>query len=198
MKGLSITGYGGIELLELACIIRAGRLSKDIDLERQNIRNRYQSGRDIFATTRFCKHCLNECMENFEGNIVIVGGLNNILHADKEPFKNWKGYNQQRSDQLLNRIDEAVSFLAPKATLIYALPLVVPSFKWAASPLQKSIFSAIMREMQKRRTLQMDNDEPRRLRQYDRYGVHMYDYDSINYWTSIFDKLDEENAEQAA
>ena len=190
LKDVSITGYGGLDIMEMVCIIRAGKLSNDIDLGKMKVRSRYQAGRDLFALTRFCTHCFGECMENFRGNLVLVVGLNNVLHAEREPFANNRGQNQQRADQMFKRLDETVAIMVPNAIVHFALPLIVPQYSWSGSGVQRAVFASIVNEVKKRKMLTMDNDEPRRLGQFDRNGVHMWDDDSIEYWTKIIRQME--------
>ena len=194
LEGTSITGFGGLDILELICMIRAGKLSSDVDFENMQMRNRLQMGGDTFANVRFCTHCYTECMEHFNGTIVIAIGLNNVLNADFEPNINSRGQNQQNFAQLFLRLDEAIKEMIPKAKAIFATPLVVPKFIWSGSGRQQAAFVSVVREVESRPHLQMDNGEPKRLKQFDRMGVHMWDIESVDFWMNIFRQLDAEDS----
>ena len=184
IEGVSITGFGGLDILELICMLRAGRLSSDVDFDKVQMRNRHQAGRDVFATVRFCTHCFTECMESFEGDLILVIGLNNVLNADGEQNVK-RGQNQQNFPQLFARLEETIQLMIPNAKTTFATPLVVPKYIWAGSGRQQAAYASIVREIEKRNHLQMDTEEPRKLKQYDQMGVHMWDIESVEYWMNV-------------
>ena len=196
IEGMSITGFGGMDIMELICMMRSGKLSWEVDFDNMQMRNRLQMGRDEFALVRFCKHCKSECMEEFSGVLVIVIGLNNVLNADFEPNINRRGQNQQNFAQLFLRLEETLQMMVPNAKVIFAKPLVVPKYIWTGSGRQQAAFASIMREITRRNHLQMDHEKPNRTgNQFDRMGVHMWDIESVDYWMDIFKQLDTDRNE---
>ena len=185
LRGMSITGFGGLDILEAICLLQAGKMSKDCDIGRCKIRNRFQVGKDEFPTIRFCKHCYGECMSNFEGRFVLVVGLNNTLKADREPFANEYGRSLQDIEGMFALLDTVLGKMLPKAQIKLAPVLNVESEAWRRSSLKQEIFNRINNCILEREHLQMDPNEPFRRNLYDPDGVHMHDYQSIEFWTKI-------------
>ena len=76
----------GIITLELADIIRSGGLSRGRDLRNRVTRERVIAGRDVIPTIRWCTNCNSECLQDYEGRVILAIGLNNALHGGEEPF----------------------------------------------------------------------------------------------------------------
>ena len=74
----------------MADILRSGALDRRRNLRygraARNVRERILSGRDTIPVTHWCSNCKSECLQNFEGRVVFVVGLNNAMHAAEEPF----------------------------------------------------------------------------------------------------------------
>ena len=191
LNGVSITGFGGMDILEAICLLQAGKISKDCDINRYRIRNRFQSGKDEFPTIRFCKHCYDECMSSFEGQFILVIGLNNTLKADKEPFTNEFGRNLQDIDGMFKLLDGVLQKMLPKAQIKLAPVLNISNENWRQSPAKQKIFHEINENIARRNHLQMDPDEPDRRNLFDQDGTHMNDYQSIEFWTKTFQQEDE-------
>ena len=186
MDGVSITAYGGIDILELVCIMSWGKLSKELDLDKMPIRIRHQNGRDQFAKIRFCVHCRDECMETFNGKLLIVAGLNNVLKADRSPFMDNKRESMQNIQKLFALMDDTLKDMLPNAEISFASPLDV---NFGLSPAAKDIYAKTIAEVAKRRHVDFDPTEPKRLRQFDFGGVHMLDKLSVEFWTKIINSL---------
>ena len=186
MNGVSITAYGGIDILELICIMSWGKLSRELDLDRVPIRIRHQNGRDQFAKIRFCVHCKDECMENFNGKLLIVAGLNNVLKADRPPFIDQRRESIQNVQKLFELLENTLNDLLPNAEISYAKPLDV---NYGLSPIAKEIYAKILTEVTRRQHADFDQNEPKRLNQFDFGGVHMIDKLSVDFWTPIINEL---------
>ena len=191
LRGMSITGFGGMDLLEAICILQAGKISLDCDIGRCKIRNRFQNGKDEFPTIRFCKHCYGECMSTFEGQFILVVGLNNSLKADIEPFVNEYGRSLQDVDGMFALLDNVLQKMLPKAEIKLAPVLYVGNEAWRASQLKQNIYKNFNECITARNHLQMDPNEPYRRNLYDFDGVHMNDYQSIEFWTKTFMQEDD-------
>ena len=185
LRGMSITGFGGLDILEAICILQAGKISLDCDIGKRKIRSRFQCGKDEFPTIRFCKHCYGECMNNFEGQFVLVVGLNNTLKADIEPFANEYGRGMQDINGMFALLDSVLQKMLPKAQIKLAPVLNIANDAWRGSQFKQSIYRNINDCIAVRNHLQMDPNEPFRRNLYDADGVHMNDYQSIEFWTKI-------------
>ena len=182
MEGVSITAYGGMDLLEMVCIMSWGRLAKEVDLDRMPIRIRYQNGRDQFAKVRFCLHCRGECMENFNGKLVVVAGLNNVLKADRLPFLDQRRESTQNIAKLYELLEKTLVDMVPNAEIIFAPPLDVVQ---ALPPIGKEIYEQTLIEVRKRNHLKFNPSEPKEKNQFDRYQVHMIDHMTVEFWSKI-------------
>ena len=154
LQGVSISAFGGMDLLEGICMLKAGKLSKDCDLTKYRIRNRFQNGRDEFPIIRFCKHCYTECMNEFNGECYIILGLNNSLKAEMEPFANEYGRNLQDVDGMFELLDDTLKKVLPKATIKLAPVLDVENDAWNRSELKQKIFKEFNANIMKRNHLQ--------------------------------------------
>ena len=186
INGVSITAYGGIDILELVCIMSWGKLSRELDLDKIPIRTRHQNGRDQFAKIRFCIHCKSECMEDFSGKLLVVAGLNNVLKADRPPFMDQKRESVQNVQKLFLLMENTLKDLLPNAQIDYAVPLDV---NFGLSPIAKEVYAKIKAEVEKRKHVEFDPSEPKRLKQFDFGGVHMIDRMSVEFWKKIINKL---------
>ena len=186
LEGTSITAYGGMDLLELVCIMSWGRLAKEADLDRMPIRIRYQNGRDQFAKVRFCLHCRNECMETFNGKLIIVAGLNNVLKADRLPFLDYRRESTQNIAKLYELLENTLVDMVPNAEVIFAPPLDVVQ---ALPPIGKEIYEQTLTEVRKRNHLNFNPSEPKEKDQFDRYQVHMIDHMTVDFWSKIMAEI---------
>ena len=73
-------------LMEMADVLRSGRLERNRNLRNRFTRERILSGRDTIPIVHWCTNCKSECLQNFEGRILFVLGLNNALHGGEDPF----------------------------------------------------------------------------------------------------------------
>ena len=178
----AINSYGGMDILEFICLLRANRLTKDVDLDKFGVRERYQIGRDEFARTRFCRHCKQECMENFTGEIVLVVGLNNALKATRQPFVNYQRKRVQNVPAMFKLLDEVLAEMLPKATVTFIQPLKVPYLRFKD---QLEVYAEIEIEINKRNHIEFDPERPTKENMIDYEGVHLYDQQSINFWKQI-------------
>ena len=64
--------------------------------------------RSNFALESCCEYCGENCLLNFEGNLVLAFGLNNSLKAEN------KSFDGQDIPLLFNMIDETISLMLPK------------------------------------------------------------------------------------
>ena len=171
-----------MDLLELVCIMSWGRLAKEVDLDRMPIRIRYQNERDQFAKVRFCLHCRDECMESFNGKLIVVAGLNNVLKADRLPFMDHRRESTQNIAKLYELLDKTLEDMLPNAEIIYAPPLDVVQ---ALPPIGKEIYAQTIAEVGKRNHLNFDPSEPKAKNQFDKYQVHMIDRLTVEFWSKI-------------
>ena len=186
---MSITGFGGMDILELVCLLQCGKISQDTDLGKYKIRCRFQSGRDEFPTVRFCKHCYTECLEDFTGKLTLVIGLNNSLKSEREPFTNEHGKNLQDVDLMFNLLDKVVLKMLPNAQVNYVPALNIAKPAWIRSKLAQRIHGDVNANVYRRNHVPIDIDEPRREGLFDQEGVHLYDNDSLDFWTKAFTEL---------
>ena len=70
----------------MADILRSGGLDRRRDLRDRIVRERILSGRDTIPITHWCTNCKSECLQDFEGRIIFVLGLNNAMHGGDIPF----------------------------------------------------------------------------------------------------------------
>ena len=70
----------------MADLLRSGALDRRRDIRNRIVRERILSGRDKIPVTHWCTNCQSECLQEFEGRIVFVLGLNNAMHAAEDPF----------------------------------------------------------------------------------------------------------------
>ena len=188
-NGMSITGFGGMEYLEFINLLQSGFLSKDRDLTKTSIRTRYQSARDEFPVIRFCRHCRTECLENFEGLLIVVMGLNNCLKADIPPFALENGENKQDVVQVMELLDSTISKMLPNANVVLTPILDVEEFKWKITGNCMSVFKKFNEQIRIRNHVNIDIAEPKRRNLYDRGGVHLRDWESVQFWSRIFESL---------
>ena len=183
---VSITGFGGMDLLELCNILRSGKLSAENDLDKYPVRQRFQNGRDEFAKVRFCKHCRTECMEEFDGDVFIFIGLNNALKADRSPFADFKRDNAQDIKEMFKLLDKIVAEMLPFANVTFMHPLKVSLQKfWHGPPVHKLVFAQVNEEITKRKHIKYDTEAPFNQNLFDFGGVHMHDADSVRFWEPI-------------
>ena len=171
-----------MDVLEMVCIMSWGRLAKEVDLDKMPIRIRYQNGRDQFAKVRFCLHCKGECMETFNGKLVVVAGLNNVLKADRLPFQDFRRESTQDIAKLYELLHKTIIDMVPNAEIIYAPPLDVVQ---ALPPIGKEIYAQTLAEVRKRNHLNFDPSEPKKKNQFDKYQVHMMDLATVEFWTKV-------------
>lgn len=188
VKGMTISAFGGMDILEMVCLLQSGKLSTDWDLNKLQIRNRFQAGRDEFPTVRFCKHCYSECMTEFKGQLIIVIGLNNILKAETLPFATLAGVNQQNIFAMNKMLDETCKKMAPEANIKFAPVLKIEKHAGRNSRMTQNAINEMERSQVKLRLLEMDPDEPRRKGLYEGDGTHMKNVEGADFWTEIFTK----------
>ena len=125
-------------------------------------------------------------MNEFNGECYIILGLNNSLKAEMEPFANEYGRNLQDVDGMFELLDDTLKKVLPKATIKLAPVLDVENDAWNRSELKQKIFKEFNANIMKRNHLQFDPTEPKRLKLFDREGVHLDDSKSVDFWTNIF------------
>ena len=188
MRGMSISSFGGMDVIELINILQSGKLSKEWDMNKLQIRNRFQNGRDEFPTIRFCTHCYSECLEEFTGDLVLVIGLNNVLRANSPPYATETGLNLQDFDAMFKVLDNTCKKMAPNAKVKLAPMLAINKYTDGMTNCEREAWTRIQGNIKRRMHLEMDNDEPRRKGLYDRYGVHLRNWDGVDYWTKVLIK----------
>ena len=189
LHGMSITGFGGMDVLELICLLQAGKISNDVDLGKHRVRSRFQNGRDEFPTVRFCIHCYSECLQEFTGQLTLVIGLNNSLKAEREPFANEYGRNLQDVDGMFSLLDRILLKMLPNANVNYMPVLNVTRPVWIRSQLSQKIYGDVNANIYRRNHLQLDIDEPKREGIYDSEGIHILDEEALDFWTKAFTEL---------
>ena len=196
LNGMSISGFGGMDILEAICLLQAGKISKDCEIGKYRIRNRFQTGKDEFPTIRFCKHCYGECMAAFEGQFILAIGLNNSLKADREPFANEYGRSLQDIDGMFELLDSVLQKLLPKAEVLFAPVLYVQNEGWRRSAIKQDIYNRVNRNILNRNHLQFNPNEPSNLNYFDEDGIHMDDIKSVKFWSEVLTRS--ENQSKAA
>ena len=191
LTGISITAFGGIEVLELVCILQAGRFLNEWDLTKSNIRNRFQAARDEFPAIRFCTHCYSECANEFKGDLYLVVGLNNILKAERLPFATTSGQNMQNFDKMFEMLDNACKRMFPDANVKYAPVLETERLAGGNSTLTELAIEKVKENIAKRENLKMDPNEPKNRKLFDEDGVHMKHLEGANFWTKVFTENDD-------
>lgn len=186
LSGMSISGFGGMDILEAICLLQAGKISRDCDISKGKIRNRFQTGKDEFPTIRFCKHCYSDCMSAFEGDLILVLGLNNSLKADREPFANEYGRNMQDINGMFRLFDKVLKKMLPKAQVQFAPVLMIRNEIWRRSTVKLEVRRQINANIMERNHLQFDPNGPLNLNYFDEDGTHMDDFKSIEFWTEVF------------
>ena len=176
-----------MDILELICLLQAGKITKDFDLNKYKVRNRLQYGKDEFATIRFCKHCYSECASNFNGQLILVIGLNNSLKAEKEPFSNEYGRSMQDVDALFKLMDKTIAKMVPNAKVFYAPVIRVVRGAWKRSQLAQKIYGDANSCIYRRSHLQFDPEEPLKKDLFDREGVHLNDEAATEFWARSFE-----------
>ena len=191
LRGMSISAFGGMEVLELICILQAGRLLNGWDLTKTHVRNRFQANRDEFPTIRFCTHCYSECANEFKGDLILVIGLNNILKAERLPFATVGGQNMQDFDGMFKMLDDACKKVVPNAKVKLAPVLKVKRLAGERSILTELAINKIEENISARDTLEMNAMEPLEKDLYDDDGVHMKNKEGADFWMKIFvDKVE--------
>ena len=191
LTSTSITGFGGMDVLELICLLQTGKITKDLDMAKYKVRNRLQVGKDEFSTIRFCKHCYADCLDNFTGQLILVVGLNNSLKAEKEPFSNEYGRNMQDINGLYRQLDKTIAKMLPNAKVAHAPVLKVKRFAWTRSNLAQKIYGDLNACIHRRTHLQFDPEEPLRSGLFDADGVHLLDKESTEFWARNFESVTE-------
>ena len=186
MRKMSITAFGGIDTLEMTCILQSGKLLSDWDLNKMQIRNRFQMKRDEFPTVRFCKHCYSECMTEFKGQLIVVVGLNNQLKADTPPFATNTGVNQQNIAAMFKMLNETCKKMAPVATIKFAPVLKIEKFAGRNPKLTQIAITETEIAQKKLDLIEMDPDEPRKNGMYEGDGTHMKNMEGTEFWTKVF------------
>ena len=186
LAGVSISAYGGIEILEMVCILQAGKLLNDWDLTKTHIRNRFQANRDEFPTIRFCKHCYSECANEFKGEVIFVIGLNNILKAEKTPFAMPNGQNMQNYTGMFEMLDQACNKMIPNAEIRFAPVLKVERLAEENSTLIELAATKIAEGIAARNMIEMDPLEPLQKKLFDDDGVHMRNREGTDFWMKVF------------
>ena len=176
-----------MDILEFICLMQVGKISKDYDLGKYKVRNRLQSGKDEFATIRFCKHCYSECARNFTGQLILVIGLNNSLKAEIEPFSNEYGRSMQDINALYKLLDITIAKMLPNAEVLHAPVIKVVKGTWKRSQLAQKIFGDVNACIYRRPHLQFDPEEPLKNDLFDREGVHLEDEASTEFWAKSFE-----------
>ena len=197
MPGYSINGYGGLKLMELIHIILRGSLPR-MNLNDAKNRADLISGKEVIQHNRTCAKCRNECAADFEGDLVIVCGINNSLHgADVVNLKMNVDKNVYESNQdiegTFKLLDMAIQKAVPKAKVTFALNLDTNDPTWAKTNVCQDIFNKINGQIRQRKHVEVDTKLPLKMRwisntQYDK--VHFAnDFDGINFWKMIFDQV---------
>ena len=86
-------------MLGLAALMRTGNMTRDYRMP--NVRNRILEGRDEVPIVRWCQWCHKECYENFNGEMLIVIGLNNTLSAQESHYLRRNERNEYECDQVI-------------------------------------------------------------------------------------------------
>ena len=191
LNATSVTGFGGMDVLELIGLLQVGKVTKDFDLGKYKIRNRLQYGKDEFATIKFCKHCYSECTINFTGQLILVIGLNNSLKAEREPFSNEYGRSMQDINAIYNLLDKTLSKMVPNASVLHAPVLKVVKGVWKRSQIAQKIYGDLNACIYRRPHLQFDPEEPLKNDLFDREGVHLEDNAATEFWAKSFEASDE-------
>lgn len=174
-------------MLELICILQAGKISKDFDLGKYKVRNRLQYEKDEFAAIKFCKHCYSECTVNFTGQLILVIGLNNSLKAEREPFSNEYGRSMQDIDAIYKLLDKTLLKMVPNATVFHAPVIKVVRGTWKRSQIAQKIYGDLNACIYRRPHLQFDPEEPLKNDLFDREGVHLEDEAATEFWARSFE-----------
>ena len=148
IPGHAIVAYGGIEILELAAIIRSSCTSKDRDFTNATYIKRILTGRDEVPLLRWCNSCKDECYEKFSGKALFVVGLNNSMHAASPPHieinPNTGLYeNVQDFKALFKYFDETIARMLPNATVKYSPMIACTRDIWKKTDLCQNAFKQI-------------------------------------------------------
>ena len=76
--------------------------------------------RSKFAIESCCEYCGENCLLNFEGNLVLAFGLNNSLKAEN------KSFDGQDIPLLFSMVDETISQMLPKLRFQDMIYAVIP------------------------------------------------------------------------
>ena len=132
-------------------------------------------------------------MENFEGQLILVIGLNNSLKAEREPFANEYGRCMQNVDNLHKLLDKTIARMVPKAKVAYAPVLKVERDVWNRSQKAQKIYGDLNSNIFRRSHLQFDPEEPLKRGLFDKNdGVHLLDNESVEFWTESFQLLNDQ------
>ena len=125
-------------------------------------------------------------METFNGKLIVVAGLNNVLKADRLPFQDFRRESTQDIAKLYELLDKTLADMVPNAEVIYAPPLDVVQ---TLPPIGKEIYAQTLAEVNKRNHLDFDPSEPKKKNQFDRYQVHMLDLATVEFWSKILSEV---------
>ena len=197
IPGLSVTAFGGLELLELISILRSNKIRSDI--KDPDVRHSLVLKRTSFDWDRVCSKCGKDCAGAFEGKVVIACGINNSLHAADLPNiklgMDNRYVNAQNFDGLFRLLDDTMNGILPKAKVFYAPLIAVKQEGWDTTELCQSAFQKINACIKRRKHVSFDSYLPINMGWIGRKAnirdkVHFTnDYDGIDFWKMVLDQV---------
>ena len=197
IPGLSVTAFGGLEILELVSILRSNKIRSDIKLP--NVRLELVNKKCQFDWDKKCTKCGEDCAGVFEGKVIIACGINNSLHAADLPNiklgADNRYVNAQNFDGLFRLLDATMTEVFPKAEVFYAPLIAVKQEGWDTTELCQSAFHKINACIRRRNHVQFDSNLPINMGWIGKKAslkdkVHFTnDFDGIDFWKMILDQV---------
>ena len=197
IPGLSVTAFGGLELLELISILRTNKIRPDI--KDPNIRRDLVAKKCQFEWDKKCSKCGNDCAGKFKGKVIFACGINNSLHAADLPNIKMgadnRYVNAQNFDGLFRLLDDTMTEILPEAEVFYAPLIAVKQEGWDTTELCQNAFHKINACVRRRKHVEFDPYLPINMgwigrKTNIRDKVHFSnDYDGIDFWKMVLEQL---------
>ena len=143
-----------------------------------------------------CIKCNTNCMENYDGKLILICGINNSLHAaDRNYLKtDAKGnyISSQNVSELFRYLDQVLLEMLPKAQIKMVPALTCNDKTWEKTEMCQKVYNEINDHIAKRSHVAIDPDLPRKMKwiankEFDK--VHFEnDFEGINYWKMVFEQ----------
>ena len=185
--GATVVSFSGCCLLEYIFLISQGSLLSQGSAHDRSKFVLHGAGRSFygklqaskFKINSFCDECKSDCYSQFTGTICIQVSLNTAIKANRP------SYQGQNVSLLVQNAYEVSAKVAPKATIVFALPQEPVSYLYLNCEKQTAAFSRLIKSLKQYPNIGFGPREAKNQKWHGKDRLHLDDEGSQAYWAKI-------------